>query len=479
MSLVRPLDRYVFTEWLKIFLATALGFPLLLVVIDLTDHLQKYLDQNLPRADIALSYVYWMPQSMFMAMPAAVLFATVFSIGTFTRHSEITAAKASGISFYRIIAPIMLGALLAAGLDLVVAEVVPITDARRSDLLQETKVGVGDAALQLRVRRRVRPRVQGADARRRDGADGQVPDRTKGERAGITRRAHLLAGRDVRAEDEAVVGAGEGRCTSSAIRPPDFTIGFASMTDRRLTEQPRRPDGAAARPAGDAVPRAVAVHHGARAVGGRRQPAARRAGAEDRDPDHLHRHRALRRAACDEHAARRHGVRHWREPRDDDHLSPDDPAHEGDRRKGADHPGPRGLDAERHLRASWDSCCWCACARERARSTARGRSDAADRDLPRRPAHGHQVLSARHPGLHRLLRPGRRARLLPPRHRARPRRSGDVRPGDDPPDAARRRGLDPAHRDRRRVHRRRHRDPDALPALSRACSSRSSGCPCA
>ena len=143
MRLVRPLDRYVFTEWTKIFAATAVGLPLLLVVIDLTDHLQSYLDRNLPRTDIALSYVYWMPQSLFMALPAAVLFATVFSIGTFTRHSEITAAKASGISFYRLAAPILLGALLAAMIDIVVAEVVPITDARRSDLLQESKVGSG------------------------------------------------------------------------------------------------------------------------------------------------------------------------------------------------------------------------------------------------------------------------------------------------------------------------------------------------
>jgi len=55
MSLVRPLDRYVFTEWVKIFLATAIGFPLLLVVIDLTDHPQKYIDQSLPRPDMALS----------------------------------------------------------------------------------------------------------------------------------------------------------------------------------------------------------------------------------------------------------------------------------------------------------------------------------------------------------------------------------------------------------------------------------------
>ncbi|MEO8560850.1 MAG: LptF/LptG family permease [bacterium] len=143
MRLVRPLDRYVFVEWTKIFLATAVGFPLLIVVIDLTDHLQTYLDRNLPRADIALSYVYYMPQSLFLTLPAAVLFATVFSIGTFTRHSEITAAKASGISFYRIVMPILVGALLASMLDLVVAEVVPITDKRRSDLLQESKIGSG------------------------------------------------------------------------------------------------------------------------------------------------------------------------------------------------------------------------------------------------------------------------------------------------------------------------------------------------
>jgi lipopolysaccharide export system permease protein len=138
-----PLDRYVFLEWMKIFVSTALGLPILLVIIDLTDHLQSYLDRNIPRADIALSYVYWMPQSMFLAMPAAVLFATVFSIGTFTRHSEVTAAKASGISFYRLIAPILFGAMIAAGLDLVIGEMVPITDARRNTLLGESKISAG------------------------------------------------------------------------------------------------------------------------------------------------------------------------------------------------------------------------------------------------------------------------------------------------------------------------------------------------
>lgn len=134
-----PLDRYVFREFSKILVTTALGFPLLLVIIDLTDNLEKYLARNLPRRDIALSYLYWIPESMFMVLPAAVLFATIFSIGAFTRHSEITAAKASGISFYRLALPIFIGALLGVGVDLALAEVVPVTTRRRNELLAEDK----------------------------------------------------------------------------------------------------------------------------------------------------------------------------------------------------------------------------------------------------------------------------------------------------------------------------------------------------
>jgi lipopolysaccharide export system permease protein len=141
--IVRPLDRYVFGEFWKIFVATALGFPLLVIVIDLTDHLRGYLDRKIPVRDVALSYLYWIPDSMFMVLPAAVLFATVFAIGAFTRHAEVTAAKASGISFYRMIMPILLGSVLACGLDIVLGELSPATNKRRSELLNEDKSGTG------------------------------------------------------------------------------------------------------------------------------------------------------------------------------------------------------------------------------------------------------------------------------------------------------------------------------------------------
>jgi lipopolysaccharide export system permease protein len=135
----RALDRYVFLEFWMIFVPTALGMPILVDVIDLTDNLDKYLSQKLGAGRIALSYLYWLPDSMFMVLPAAVLFATVFAIGSLTRHSEITAAKASGISFYRLIAPILVGAFIATILGLILAELAPITNKKRMELLANTR----------------------------------------------------------------------------------------------------------------------------------------------------------------------------------------------------------------------------------------------------------------------------------------------------------------------------------------------------
>ncbi len=135
----RPLDRYVFSEFWRIFLTTAVGFPLLIIVIDIVDNLDKYLAQNISRGDIAVAYLYGFPESAFLVMPAAVLFATVFSIGNFTRHSEITAAKASGISFYRLVLPVFLGAIIATGMGLALGQVAPAANQKRTELLGDTR----------------------------------------------------------------------------------------------------------------------------------------------------------------------------------------------------------------------------------------------------------------------------------------------------------------------------------------------------
>jgi lipopolysaccharide export system permease protein len=233
----------VFVEWMKIFCATALGLPLLLVIIDLTEHLQTYLSKNIPRGDIAMSYVYWMPQSMFMALPAAVLFATVFSIGTFTRHSEITAAKASGISFYRMTAPILVGALLAACLDLAIAEIVPITDARRTELLQDSKVQSGTQRFNF-VHAAEYGRVYKAQTL--DVVAGTL-DKLQIERKGTgadyptvlissTGAKYTPAADGKRGGGSWVLEQGEMHIIRDSVPSQDFS--FSALRDQRMTERP-------------------------------------------------------------------------------------------------------------------------------------------------------------------------------------------------------------------------------------------------
>ena len=134
------LDRYLLREWLRVFLVTLIGFPILVIVIDLTDKLDQYLSRGVSRSAVALSYVYDLPEKMFMVLPVAVLFATVFTVGALGRHSELTAAKASGISFHRLVRPLFLAAGAAVLAGLLLGEVAPVATTRRLEMLGEKAI---------------------------------------------------------------------------------------------------------------------------------------------------------------------------------------------------------------------------------------------------------------------------------------------------------------------------------------------------
>ena len=114
MPVVRRLSRYVLGQWLKIFLLAGLGLPVVSVLVYITDRLSRLLDRELDAAAIVKVALYAIPGNTAIMIPAAALFATVFTVGPLAKNSEITAAKASGVSFYRLVAPILMAATLAA-----------------------------------------------------------------------------------------------------------------------------------------------------------------------------------------------------------------------------------------------------------------------------------------------------------------------------------------------------------------------------
>lgn len=132
--MLRTLDRYVLKSWIKIFIITALGFPLVSIVINMIDFMDRWLSRGLTAGQIALSYFYSIPENVSLVMPAAVLFATVFTVGTLGRNSELTAAKAGGQSFYRLTLPILVASAFATVLAVVVGELAPGSTARMNEI---------------------------------------------------------------------------------------------------------------------------------------------------------------------------------------------------------------------------------------------------------------------------------------------------------------------------------------------------------
>jgi lipopolysaccharide export system permease protein len=131
---MRQLDRYVLQAWIRIFVTTAIGFPVVSIVINLVDNLNKLLDRGLSTDEIITSYIYSIPENVFLVMPAAVLFATVFTVGAMGRYSELTAAKAGGQSFHRLMWPVFLAAGAASALAFVVGELAPGATARQLEI---------------------------------------------------------------------------------------------------------------------------------------------------------------------------------------------------------------------------------------------------------------------------------------------------------------------------------------------------------
>lgn len=134
---MRILDRYVTREFVRLFALFSLAAPLLFVLGDWTDNLDTYSERQIPIEQVALGYLFKLPQFVLFSLPVAALIATVFTVSTMTRHSEMAAAKAGGISFWRATLMLPVLGVILTMFGLVLSEVVPLTVRRSAELFGE------------------------------------------------------------------------------------------------------------------------------------------------------------------------------------------------------------------------------------------------------------------------------------------------------------------------------------------------------
>ena len=139
--MIRILDILIAKAFLRIFILFVLGAPLLFIVGDLVEQVDRYFDRGLTVGEVSLAYVYMLPEFISWSFPIAALIATVFTIHSMTMHREVLAAKAGGISFHRLMAPLVGLGLLLTGVGLLLSEAVPVGKRRSGQILRSEEVG--------------------------------------------------------------------------------------------------------------------------------------------------------------------------------------------------------------------------------------------------------------------------------------------------------------------------------------------------
>ena len=113
------LDRYLLKQFFSILGLCILGFVSIFLVVDLIENLDRFVDNGVPGRIILNYYLYSIPWFISIALPMSMLISTVFGVGMLVKRNEWTAMKSSGISLYRLSAPLLFTGLLISSLSFI------------------------------------------------------------------------------------------------------------------------------------------------------------------------------------------------------------------------------------------------------------------------------------------------------------------------------------------------------------------------
>ena len=109
------LDEYVLREFLTTFGLVLISFVLLLLVFTFFELLGDIIRNRTALVTVGEYLINLMPSMIYIITPLSVLIAVLVTFGALNRSNELTAMKATGISLYRVVLPVLVIACILAG----------------------------------------------------------------------------------------------------------------------------------------------------------------------------------------------------------------------------------------------------------------------------------------------------------------------------------------------------------------------------
>lgn len=136
---IKLIDKYIIKEVAYPFILGVFIITVILIgnyFFQLTDLI---IVKKVPVVLVSQLLAYKIPSVMVETFPIAVLFATMTGIGRLNRENEITAIRMGGVSFFRLIIPLLVLGIIVSGLTLVLnEEVVPWANHKANNIIRET-----------------------------------------------------------------------------------------------------------------------------------------------------------------------------------------------------------------------------------------------------------------------------------------------------------------------------------------------------
>jgi LPS export ABC transporter permease LptG/LPS export ABC transporter permease LptF len=136
----RILDEYILREFVAMFTLVLAGFVMLILVFTFFDLVGDILRNHIALSVVGEYLLNLTPSMLYLITPLAVLIAALVTFGVMNRNSEIIAIKATGISLYRLIVPIVtMAAVLAVALFLFDQYYLPQANRKQEALRNQIK----------------------------------------------------------------------------------------------------------------------------------------------------------------------------------------------------------------------------------------------------------------------------------------------------------------------------------------------------
>lgn len=109
------IDTYVLNSFVFYFAVLLVSFVGMAHIFTFFELLGDIMRNSIPMSRVLTYHVFLTPKLIYDSAPVSVLVAVLVTFGVLSKHNEVTAMKACGISLYRLSAPVLIASLLLSG----------------------------------------------------------------------------------------------------------------------------------------------------------------------------------------------------------------------------------------------------------------------------------------------------------------------------------------------------------------------------